>query len=262
MPRRIVIHAGFHKTATSTTQQVLRQNRAALKPYMRSLLKWGMRDLLHAARGYSTWGDALTLAKFGRRFRALLQAQADMPRRTLCLSAEELSGHMPGREGIPDYGAAPVLAAEMARIAAEVHPDAETLFLYSTRDPESWMRSSYWEHVKSSSLTLDFDAYQERFPEAANLDAMVDRIDAAVPCPVHRARIGAQEDDPAGPLLDLCGVPGSVIAALPPAPRVNARPARAQLEALLDANRRYSNRDERNAAKQAILRNSQESPRD
>lgn len=253
MPRRIVIHAGFHKTATSTTQQVLRGNRAALRPYLRSLLKWGMEDLLHAARGYSTWRDPLTLAKFRRRFRALMAAQDNMPRRTLCLSAEELSGHMPGREGIADFGAAPVLAAEMARIAHKTYPEADTLFFYSTRAPLDWLRSAYWEHVKSSSLTLDFGAFRDGFPDASDLDAIVDRVAEAQPCPVHRARIEDHRDAPAAPLLRLCEVPEDVIAALPPAPRANARRDPDTLAALLEANRRYRDRDQRKAAKQAIL---------
>ena len=257
MPRRIVIHAGFHKTGTSTVQQVLRSNRAALKPYLRSVLKWGMSDLLHAARGYSTWRDTATLDKFARRFRGLLQRHSDMPRRTLCLSAEELSGHMPGRENIPDYAAAPVLANEMARVAQEVHPKAELVFFYSTRDPESWLESAYWEHVKSSAMTQDFDAFRAGNPDAADLDGIIDRIAAALP-DVHCARIEAHRDIPAAPLLALAGVPDAVIGGLPPAPRANARPDRATLHALLDANRRYTNREERIAAKQALLQPRQE----
>lgn len=262
MPRRIVIHAGFHKTATSSVQQVLRGNRAVLKPHLRSVLKWGMRDLLHAARGYSTWRDPLTLTKFARRFRTLLTEHADMPRRTLCLSAEELSGHMPGREGIATYAAAPDLAAEMARIAQETCPEAETLFYYSTRAPEDWLRSAYWEHVKSSSLTLDFDAFRAQFPDAADLDAIVDRVATAQPCPVHRARIEDHRAAPAAPLLRLCGVPQDTIAALPPTPVANPRPNPDTLTALLEANRRYRDRDQRKAAKQAILQASRETPRD
>ena len=31
MPRRIILHAGFHKTGTSSIQATLRENRVALK---------------------------------------------------------------------------------------------------------------------------------------------------------------------------------------------------------------------------------------
>lgn len=265
MPRRIVIHAGFHKTGTSTVQQVLREQRPVLKPYLRSLLGWSMRDVLSAARGYSTWRDPLTLDKFARRFRTLLERQGDMPRRVLCLSAEELAGHLPGREALADYGAAPDLAAEMARVVAAVFPGVELVFLYTTRDPSAWLESAYWEHVKSSSMTLDFDSFRARHGAAAALDAIVDRIARAQPHPVHRARL---EDcrtlagGPAAPLLRLCDVPEPVIAGLPPPPVANARPDAATLRALLDANRRHADRDRRAAAKRAILAARQETDLD
>lgn len=264
MPRRIVIHAGFHKTGTSTVQQVLRENRASLKPHLRSVLKGQMQDLLHAARGYSTWRDPLTLAKFARRFETLLRGISPMPRRVLCLSAEELSGHLPGREGIGDYAAAPILAAEMARIIARVHPGTPVAFYYSTRAPQAWLRSAYWEHVKSSSLTMDWDDYAETYAESADLDAIADAVAAAQPHPVHRARLedaAALPAGPATPLLTLCGVPPERQARLHiPAP-VNESRDDAVLLALLAANRDYPDRDARVAAKRAILKAAQKDTR-
>jgi len=260
MPRRIVIHAGFHKTGTSSVQQVLRLNRPLLKPYMRSALKGVMRDLTHAARGFSTWRDPLTLAKFSRRFEALLNQNANMPRRTLCLSAEELSGHLPGRGTLGDYSAAPVLAAEMARIAQQVYPRAEVVFFYSTRAPETWLHSAYWEHVKSSSLTMGWEEFDKTYRAAAELDAIVDKIAGTISCKVHRARLeesAALAAGPATPVLDLCGVPASVWSELSfPAP-ANEQRDEDVLLALLAANRDYPDRDARNQAKQAILKTAQ-----
>lgn len=261
MPRRVVLHAGFHKTGTSTVQTVLRDNRAALKPYLRALLKPGMGDLLPAARGYSTWRDPLTLAKFRRRFEALLRAHTGMPRRTLCLSAEELSGHMPGRGALADYTAAPVLATEMAKALQTILPKTEVMFVFSTRAPDDWLHSAYWEHVKSSSMTLEFGDFAARYARAADLDDIVARVRASQPCPVHSHSLETaltHPGGPAGPVLDLCGVPEAVQSALP-RPRANARPAPEVLLALLQANRDYTDRDRRKAAKQAILSASKES---
>lgn len=261
MPRRIVIHAGFHKTGTSTLQQVLKTNRALLKPHLRSVLRGEMTDLVHAARGYSTWRDPFTLDKFAGRLRALLERIGDMPKRCLCLSAEELSGHLPGREGIADYSAAPVLAAEMARIAAEIHPGTPLTFFYSTRDPGAWLRSAYWEHVKASSLARDWDDFAASNRTAADLDKVVDAVAAVQPNPVERARLedtAALPAGPATPLLRLCGVPEDRLAALTPVPPANRRRDDAVLLALLAANRDYTDRDARNSAKQAILKAAQE----
>lgn len=254
MPRAIVIHAGFHKTGTSTVQQTLRQNRKMLRPYLRSILKWGMTDVLHAARGYSTWRDPGTLGKFRRRFTTLLQAQDDMPRRVLCLSAEELSGHMPGRGELADYSAAPILAGEMARCAASVFPDSKVVFFYSTRDADTWLESAYWEHVKSSSLTMGFSEYTDRYAASADLNGMLDRFPDDLM--LRRSDLKASAASPGGPaapLLTLCGVPEPVLAQLTvPAP-ANVAPDRAVLLELLAANRAYSDKADREAAKAAIL---------
>jgi len=260
MPRRIIIHAGFHKTGTSSVQQVLRINRPLLKPYMRSALKGVMRNLTHAARGFSTWRDPLTLAKFSHRFETVLNQNSNMPRRTLCLSAEELSGHLPGRGTLDDYSAAPILAAEMARITQRVFPRAELAFFYSTRAPETWLRSAYWEHVKSSSLTMGWEEFGETYRAAADLDAIVDKIAEAISCKVHRARLEestALAAGPATPVLELCGVAASVWADLSfPAP-ANEQRDEGVLLALLAANRDYPDRDARKQAKQAILKTAQ-----
>jgi hypothetical protein len=261
VPRRIVIHAGFHKTGTSSAQQVLRINRLLLKPYMRSILKGLMPDLTHAARGYSTWRDPLTLTKFCHRFQALLARNANMPRRTLCLSAEELAGHLPGRGTLAAYTAAPVLAAEMARLAGQVYPRAELVFYYSTRAPDSWLRSAYWEHVKSSSLTMGWAEFGETYGAAGDLDHIVDNIANALPHKVHKTRLEDSTGLPAGPatpLLDLCGVPAGLWPKLTVPPPANEQRDEAVLLALLAANRDYPDPEARDAAKQAILRAAKE----
>ena len=265
MPRAIVIHPGFHKTGTSTLQQVLRRNRPVLKGHMRIVLKGEMTDLIHAARGYSTWRDPFTLDKFAHRFHALLERVGRMPKRVLCISAEELSGHLPGRAGIPDYAAASVLAAEMVRVAGKVYPRAPVQFYLTLRDPEPWLRSAYWEHVKASSMTLDWTEFAAATRQGADLAAAADAVEAAVPGPVVRQRLEASADDPLGParrLLDLCGIPGEVHRGLEPVPPANTRHDDGVLLALLAANRDYTDRDARQAAKRAILDAAQETTRD
>ena len=228
MPAKIVLHIGFHKTGTSTVQQLLRTNRALLKPHLAMRLKPQMTDLLHATRGYST----------------------------LVLSAEELSGHMPGRGALADYSAAPELARIYVEWAQRYFPACEVVIYASTRDPENWLRSAYGEHVKSSSMTLDFTDFVARYGLAADLDGVVDDIAAAVPARVFRARLEAAQTQrlgPAQPLLDLCNVPPETMARIMPPPVANPALDQDVLLALLDANRTYTDRDARKAAKHAIL---------
>ena len=264
MPRRIVLHAGFHKTGTSTVQRSLRRNRAALKPYLRSVLRAPMVDVVHAARGYSTWRDPVTLMKFRHRFETLLHGFSGMPRRVLCLSSEELSGHLPGRGELADYSAAPVLAGEMAAAVAAVWPEADLVLFYSTRAPGDWLRSAYWEHVKSSSMTLDFEDFAAGYGAAADLDGMVARIADAVPARVESQSLEASRTRTAGPvapILDLCDVPAGVQAGLQ-IETANTGFGEDVLAALLRANREIADRDARRAAKLAILNAAKEAAND
>ncbi|WP_299566311.1 hypothetical protein [uncultured Sulfitobacter sp.] len=256
MPRRIVIHAGFHKTGTSTVQQVLRANRKALMPALALRLKGQMTELMHATRGYSTYGTDAALDKVGRRFDALLAGLPGMPRRTLLLSAEELSGHMPGRGSLVTYEAAPVLSYLFWERAKAAYPEAPVIFCFSTRAPEAWLRSAWAEHVKSSAMTLDFKTFCDRYPRAPALDGIVQDVTSRVPAPVHSYRL---EDcatlplGPADPVLDLCDIPAEIRHTLIPQPPQNTRVSDDTLAALLDANRRYRDRETRDAAKSDIL---------
>lgn len=256
MPRRIILHAGFHKTGTTTIQQTLRHNRALLKPRVALRLRWHLRDVIHATRGYSTWRDPLSLLKVQHRFDKLLQDLPRMPRRSLILSSEELSGHLPGRGELADYSAAPDLLAAMWEVAAERFPTAQIMVYLSTRAPEHWLPSAWAEQVKSSGMTLDYAAFAARYRGAADLDAVVAEARRRLPGPVHHAALEDCRDLPLGPatpLLRLCRLPEGIASALKPLPPRNVRPDPEMLQALLRANREFTDPQARRAAKSAIL---------
>tara|TARA_R110002094_G_C4898002_1_gene210126 strand:- start:221 stop:1009 length:789 start_codon:yes stop_codon:yes gene_type:complete len=256
MPRRIILHAGFHKTGTSSIQATLRENRVALKKHAALRLRWHMQDLISATRGYSTWRDPLTLIKVQDRFETLMNALPGMPRRTLIISAEELAGHLPGRGDLDDYSAAPVLLYAFWEIMTKRYPAAEIILYLSTRGPDPWLRSAHWEHVKASNMTMDLDAFRDRYHDAANLDDMVTEIASRVPCPVHHAALEQCKDlplGPADPLLDLCDLPLTLRAVLVAPPPANTRLGDDVLHAMIEANKTHKTPDARNAAKAAIL---------
>jgi len=256
MPRKIVIHAGFHKTGTSTVQAVLRANRKALMPALAIRLKGQMQELMSATRGYSTYGTDEALDKVSRRFDALLAELPGMPRRTLLLSAEELSGHMPGRGPLADYSAAPVLAYLLWQRAQQALPNTPVVFCFAARAPAPWLRSAWAEHVKSSGMTLGFDEFCARYPDAAALDATVSAVRGRVPAAVHSYALEGCTDlplGPADPVLDLCDIPADIRVTLTPQPPQNTRLSEDTLAALLHINRTHRDTDARNAAKAALL---------
>ncbi len=256
MPRRIVLHAGFHKTGTSSVQAVLRANRKALMPALAIRLKGQMQELMHATRAYATLGSDDALDKVRARFDGLLSDLPGMPRRTLLLSAEELSGHMPGRGPLKTYDAAPVLMYLYWQQLQARFPSAPVVFCFSTRAPDDWLQSAWAEHVTSSAMTLDFDAFRARYPDASGLDRIVAAVRARVPAAVHDF---ALEDcarlplGPADPVLDLCDIPADLRARLVAQPRQNVRRDDAVLAALLEVNRTHKDPETRGAAKRAIL---------
>jgi hypothetical protein len=256
MPRKIVIHAGFHKTGTSTVQAVLRANRKALMPALAIRLKGQVKELISATRGYSTYGTADALDKVNRRFDALLADLPGMPRRTLLLSAEELSGHMPGRGALADYSAAPVLMYLFWQRAQAAFPNTPVQFCFATRDPVAWQRSSWAEHVKSSGMTLDFDDYDAAYPNAFDLAAVISEVRGRVPAPVHSYALEDCADlqlGPADPVLDMCDIPAQLRATLVSQPPQNTRLDDSTLAALLRINRTHKDAHARNAAKAKLL---------
>ncbi len=256
MPRRIIFHAGFHKTGTTSVQATLRANRPLMKQQTTLRRRWHMQELMAAARGYSTWRDPLTLIKAQDRFEHVMDGVPAMPKRTLIMSAEEMCGHLPGRGDLMDYSAAPILLYAFWEIAQRRFPQADIMIYLTTRAPDAWLTSAYWEHVQSSDMTLDLDAFRERYRAAADLPAMVDEVASRVPCPVHFAALEACKDlphGPADPLLDLCDLPLSTRAELIQQPPANTRLEDGVLHALLAANRTHTSSDTRKAAKKAIL---------
>ncbi len=256
MPRKIVIHAGFHKTGTSTVQAVLRANRKALMPALAIRLKGQMQELLHATRGYSTYGSSDALEKVSRRFDSLLAELPGMPRRTLLMSAEELSGHMPGRGALAQYSAAPVLMYLFWERAKAAFPKTPIHFAFATRNAKTWQRSAWAEHVKSSSMTLDYDDYQQRYADASSLGDIVQEITRRVPAPVHHYALedcAALPLGPADPVLDLCDIPESIRTQLVAQPPQNTRLDEDTLAALLEINRSHTDSKLRKAAKNALL---------
>ncbi|MDF1726740.1 MAG: hypothetical protein P1U53_03220 [Sulfitobacter sp.] len=256
MPRRIILHTGFHKTGTTTIQNTLRENRDILMKHVALRLRWHMKDLVAATRGYSTWRDPLTLIKVQHRFHQMLEELPGMPRRTLIISCEELSGHLPGRGDLEDYSAAPELLYAFWEIAHEMFPQSEILCYFSTRAPGPWLRSAYWEHVKAASMTLDFDAFQARYAPAARLDEMVAEVASRLPVPVHSCALEDCKDrslGPAEPLLDLLDLPLDVQVELRPTAPSNEALGNDVLEALLAVNRTEKDPAARDAKKAAIL---------
>lgn len=254
----LCVHPGFHKTGTTSLQQALAANRAALAPAARVLLKGDMPGLTEAARAYARSGDAVNWALYRHECARLLETLDPGDPRPVLVSAEDLSGAMPFRHGQPDYAAAPRLMAGLRDIVAEVRPAARLSLLYTTRAAAPWVRSCHAQHLAADRMTETLAEYTARALPHADLDAMADRIAAAVaPVPLHRVRLEDLAARPLGPLdalLDLAGIDPALRARLVPVPPANRALPRAVLDALLALNRTDRPWNEIRAEKAALIR--------
>ncbi|APX23055.1 MAG: hypothetical protein CML50_01690 [Rhodobacteraceae bacterium] len=237
---RIVIHAGFHKTGTTTVQTTLQANRALLEPHLRVCLKADFERLTKAARAYSLAPDEAGRAAVGREAaRFFRRLDRDDPRPVL-MASEDLSGHLPGRRGLTRYHATAEIMALLSETAV-ARLDAAPVFFFSTRERDAWLRSTWWQNLRSTRLTLDLDRYAEELAGAVDLEAIVAEVAVRVgpaqvasePLETSRSR----REGPLAPLLDLVALPPEPRAALELRPPENVQPDIGLAEVFLALNR-------------------------
>lgn len=256
--RLVIVHAGFHKTGTTTVQNTLRDNRRLLAPHLQVILRPGMVALCEAARAFSVARDPLEMALFRYELARLAEDWAPGDPRPLLLASEDLSGHMPGRRGLTGYDAAPLLMRALAETLAEAMPGARLQFFFSTRAAAPWLASCYRQTLRATRLTLGEAEYARRFRASAALDAAVDAVARAVaPLPVQRCALETSQDRPLGPLaplLDLLDLPDAVRAAIVLHPAANAALPQSVNDRLLALNRSDLDDNALRAAKLAAAR--------
>ncbi|QUJ75801.1 hypothetical protein KDD17_12720 [Sulfitobacter albidus] len=258
--RRIIFHAGFHKTGTTSLQQTLRANRQALRPHIRLVLRPGMQALCEAARGYSRSRDALDLGLVKYEAAALAERLESEVADTIFITSEDLSGHMPGRYKIKSYAAAaPDLMRALAIAFRAACPGDDLRFVFTTRAGPVWLRSCYAQHLRATRLDWDEAEYVKRYAPSADHAKVLAAIAAEIPD--HPMEVFALEDFADRPLglaeavLDLMRVTPTVRTRLRPAPE-GLRPApdadtRAKLLAI---NRSDLSNAQAKAARLALMR--------
>lgn len=249
----LIFHAGFHKTGTTSVQQTLRLNRQALRPYAQIVLRPGMTGLCEAARAWSASRSDVDMALL--KYEAANLAEQFGGSKTVILSSEDLSGHMPGRKGLRSYDAAPFVMRALVETVLAVRRKARITLVFSTRAAEPWLRSCHAQHLGTVRMKLSAQDYAQTYASSANLRGIVEDIRKAVP----KAEVSefALEDvsrglGPAGPILTLAGVPHPVQLGLQAAAPANPSPPSERAAKLLELNRSNLTNDALRAAKQTL----------
>ncbi len=227
---RVIVHAGFHKTGTSSLQVYLRANRKALKEQVKIYLKADFLSAGNLGRVYGLKPYPWRRRWFAAALRSFLSKIPDD--KVIFLSWEGFSGVMPGHRRvitgqIGNYtrAAIPLARSITTELRRRFGPDTQVEFLYTLRRTEPWIRSVYGHLVRSIRITDDFEEFRDSFRPLPELDQEAARIARALrPLKIHTAwleDIGKAREGPASVLFDLVDIPPEIRAALPAAQRAN-----------------------------------------
>lgn len=239
--RQILLHSGFHKTATSSMQHFLWLNRETLEPYFDLRMFRHMKPVVRLAAMYSRTRNPLDLVDMVGLLDDVFDEFPVREDRDLLISCEGLSGHFPAAQQVKDYSAVPVLMTYVAGYLVEKFPDAQVKLIFTTRQEDSWLYSVYRHHLRAHRMTLDYKSFAATFKSAARLDAVIREVaEILAPLPVMFLPMEDAVQHPLGPgaaLVDQMTVPASIRAALRPVGRGNAGPDDALWEQFLALNR-------------------------
>ncbi|GKY89346.1 sulfotransferase [Sinisalibacter aestuarii] len=227
---QVIVHAGFHKTGTSSLQDYFRKIRHRLPDGIAVHLKEDFLDAGNLARRYGQRPYPWRRRRFARALRRYLATVDERP--VHILSWEGFSGIMPGHRRLTGpvrnirRAAIPLAHTIIAELRRRFGPEVEITFLYTLREPESWLRSVHGHLLRSIRLTEDFDRFRAGFAAPIRLDDEAARIALAIaPLPVVTSWLDdtkQRHEGPAAALLDLLDLPESLRATLPPAQKTNA----------------------------------------
>lgn len=256
-PRRVIVHAGFHKTGTTSAQRFLLANGAHIWPRCALVLPGKLRGgAATMAVRYSRFQTAALLAAFATDLRTALAAIDVGAKRCVLISDENLAGRMPGRDGQAGYSATPALMAQTETVVRDVFgDDTDITFHFTTRQPDDWLRSTYAHNLRTSRLTLDWADYAAHYAPAADLTRVVQAVQRAVTGRVQSADLGMLHGPhgPAAPLVNLIALPDHLLRKIGPSPIENKGPDAGLIAQLLDLNRSTLTDDALRQAKAARL---------
>ena len=239
-PRRVLVHFGLHKTGTSTAERTMFDNRDLLAPFAEPVGRKSWPEVSEAAKRYSQRPASAALADFGAALAARL-AETDDTGPTLCILNVDLSGHIPGVGPVSDYRALPALIGEVRRRIEARFGAPDLRFLVSTRAPEAWLASLYWQNLKVTRLGLPREDFIARLAPVADTGPLLASIETALgPHPLIRAPLEDSRAHPLGPawpILRALDLPDNVTAAMVPHRRLKATPDAETVAAVLELNR-------------------------
>jgi hypothetical protein len=174
--KRIVLHLGFHKTGSSSLQELLRANRGRLPADCGCLVQRDreLDGLAAACKAYDRWPGARRLSWVAAEWGELVDRFLSGPRSTLILSNEDFLGRIPSaRDDTELYERSADLLSALLGPAdgIEIEP------CVYVRSGEAWRRSLYGHLLKTRGIRMSFAAFAavEKF-RSPDLGAVAARL--------------------------------------------------------------------------------------
>jgi len=210
---RVIVHAGFHKTGTTTVQKFLTRNGKHIWPHSAIVIQPRISHALQMATSYSGGTGQLFLDEFYHRFCDFLGSLELGTKRHLCISAENLCGFIPGKnDQILNYKYSPqLLKTAVECIKDVIDPDPQLTLYFSTRDKGDWLRSLWSHNVRKNRLTEGLNEFSNRIGAVCDLENTIAEINAMLPgYPVITSSLEkttTEEFGPATPIINLLDLP-------------------------------------------------------
>ncbi len=256
---RVFLHAGCHKTATTSAQGFLFHNRQRIWPHAALILPKRAQPVTRAVHGYLDDPTPVGLSAITGAMADLLAEMDLTPKRRLLVSAENLLGRMPmGLSPDPYPRAAPILRALLAGFERLGWPVEITIYL-STRPQAAWVESVWAHQLRKDhlfALTDDLPEFAARLSRVP-LTEQIAQIAAALPDLTLQTHdlsdLAKAPFGPGQPFLDFLNLPAEKRAAFVAVPPGQIAPPRAISAELLALNRSGLDRRALAAAKRMLL---------
>lgn len=241
--KHVIVHPGFHKTATTSIQAFFGKNRQALRAVMRYLSPSALDPVGDAARRYSQSQDPIHLLSFRSALIEVLRQPLTRNVDSLLISSEDLCGAIPDGVNVTSYATSPDLTTTLAETLLAIVPkDCSVTIHFSTREQGAWIRSIYQQAITFHRYKDSFEVFADDLGAALNPDALIEDIKRSMHSDIAFSTADLSDSagspfGPATPLLDLLGLPAEVASALKPVSKRNEALTPDALATLLELNR-------------------------
>lgn len=252
-PRPMIIHAGFHKTGTTTVQNVLKAQHPFLAPHVCVILKSDVPQLCQTALAYATEPSRARLGAFRDEAATCFGEMPDDDTRPILMSAEDMCGAIPGRSGRIGYPHATTL---LKTLISQITPDCAPQIYLSTRASLPWLKSCYAHNLRHGRTRLSRDEFIAAHAGPSLRDIADEIASALGGVPVATAALedtSTSAQGPLTPILDLLNLATDLRGPLRPTSIGNPSLPPDIQDAFLLLNREEDDGAKRSAAKKQLI---------